>query len=142
MTRRTFAKRSRIEASADEVFRWHARPGALERLSPPWDPTVVESRNGGIEDNGARVVLRVGPLRQRWVAEHHGAVPGRAFHDRQVAGPFAFWEHAHRMVPDGEKACTLRTGSSTLSPRALSATPWAAGRSGLFSSGCSRTGTG
>ena len=56
MTRRTFVKRSRLEASADEVYRWHARPGALERLSPPWDPPVVESRAGTIEDEGARVV--------------------------------------------------------------------------------------
>ena len=102
-----FVRRSRIEASADEVYRWHARPGAFERLNPPWDPAVVESRTGGIEDEGVRVVLRVGPLRQRWVAEHHGAVPGREFHDRQVAGPFALWEHAHRMHPDGDAACTL-----------------------------------
>lgn len=107
MTRRTFAKRTRLEASAREVYRWHARPGALERLSPPWDPPIVESRTGGIEDEGARVVLRVGPLRQRWVAEHHGTVPGREFHDRQVEGPFALWEHAHRMEPLGENACTL-----------------------------------
>jgi hypothetical protein len=107
MTRRTFSKRSRLEASAEEVFRWHARPGALERLSPPWDPPLLQSRTGGIEDEGARVVLRVGPLRQRWVAEHHGAVEGRAFHDRQVEGPFALWEHAHRMEPLGENACAL-----------------------------------
>jgi len=107
MTRRTYEKRSRLEASADEVYRWHARPGALERLSPPWDPPLVESRTGGIEDDGARVVLRVGPLKQRWVAEHHGAVPGREFHDRLVAGPLPFWEHAHRMRPDGDDACVL-----------------------------------
>jgi uncharacterized protein (TIGR01777 family) len=107
MTRRTFVKRSLLPASADEVFRWHARPGALERLSPPWDPAIVESRTGGIEDEGARVVLRVGPLRQRWVAEHHGTVPGRGFHDRLVEGPFAHWEHAHLMAAEGEHACTL-----------------------------------
>jgi hypothetical protein len=107
VTRRTFVKRSRLEASAEEVYRWHARAGALERLSPPWDPPIVESRTGGIEDEGARVALRVGPLRQRWVAEHHGAVPGREFHDRQVAGPFELWEHAHRMEPGGTDACTL-----------------------------------
>jgi hypothetical protein len=107
MTRRTFARRTRLEATAEEAFRWHARPGAFERLNPPWDPAVVESRSGGIEEDGARVVLRVGPLRQRWVAEHHGAVPGRAFHDRQVSGPFALWEHAHRFEPGGPSSCTL-----------------------------------
>jgi hypothetical protein len=34
-------------------------------------------------------------------------VPGRAFHDRQVSGPFALWEHAHRLEPEGPSACTL-----------------------------------
>jgi hypothetical protein len=107
MRRRTFTRRTRLPFLAEEVYRWHARPGALERLSPPWDPPALEARTGGIEDEAARVVLRVGPLRQRWVAEHHGAVPGREFHDRQVEGPFALWEHAHRMVPEGDAACTL-----------------------------------
>lgn len=107
MIRRTFERRTRLEAPAEEVYRWHARPGAFERLSPPWDPPVVESRTGGIEDAGARVVLRVGPLGQRWVAEHYAAVPGREFRDRQIAGPFALWEHTHRMIPEGPEACTL-----------------------------------
>ena len=107
MTRRVFVRRTRLEAPAEEVYAWHARPGAFERLNPPWDPATVESRAGGIEDEGARVVLRVGPARQRWVAEHHGAVRGREFHDRQVSGPFALWEHGHRMEPEGPDACVL-----------------------------------
>ena len=107
MILRTFVRSTHLPASAEQAYRWHARPGALERLSPPWDPPTVESRRGGIEDAGARVVLRVGPLRQRWVAEHHGAVPGREFHDRQVSGPFALWEHAHRVIPEGPSGCTL-----------------------------------
>jgi ligand-binding SRPBCC domain-containing protein len=107
VARRTFLRRTRIQASAGDVYRWHARPGAFERLNPPWDPAIVESRSGGIEDEGARVVLRVGPARQRWVAEHYGARPGREFHNRQVSGPFALWEYAHRMTPEGGGACTL-----------------------------------
>jgi hypothetical protein len=107
MTERVFERRTRLEAPAEEVFAWHARPGALERLSPPWDPPRVESRTGGIADEGARVVLRVGPLGQRWVAEHYAAVPGREFRDRQVEGPFALWEHTHRMIPEGPEASTL-----------------------------------
>ena len=59
MTLRTFVRRTRLAASAEAAYRWHARPGALERLSPPWDPPIVESRSGGIEDEGARVVLRL-----------------------------------------------------------------------------------
>ena len=107
MTRRTFARRTHLEATAEEVFRWHARPGAFERLNPPWDPAVVESRSGGIEDEGARVVLRVGPLRQRWVAEHHGAVPGPRV--PRPAGLGALRPVGARAPPraGGPDACTL-----------------------------------
>ena len=57
MRRQVFRRRSRLEAPADEVFRWHARPGAFERLNPPWDPAEVSSRTGGIEEEGSRVVV-------------------------------------------------------------------------------------
>ena len=39
-----FLAKSRIEAPAEEVFRWHAQPDALERLSPPWDPVEILER--------------------------------------------------------------------------------------------------
>lgn len=107
MKRHIFRRRSSLPAPAEEVFRWHARPGAFERLNPPWDPAAVVSRSGGIEEEGSQVVLRVGPLRQRWVAEHRGCRPGREFQDRQLAGPFALWRHAHRMEPDGDEASIL-----------------------------------
>ena len=29
-----------VDAPRDEVFAWHARPGAFNRLSPPWSPTA------------------------------------------------------------------------------------------------------
>jgi len=103
-----FVRRTRINAPAAEVFRWHARPGALERLTPPWEPVEVVEHTGGIE-NGARVVLRVriGPFAQRWVSEHRDYQEGRQFRDVQVEGPFARWEHTHRIEPDGPSACSL-----------------------------------
>src|SRR3989442_8990401 len=105
MMTETFVKRSRVEASAEEVFRWHARPGAFERLTPPWMNVEVVQRSGGIEDGG-RVVLRVpiGPFRWRWMAEHRDYVAGQQFRDVQVAGPFTRWEHTHRIEPDGAGA--------------------------------------
>jgi uncharacterized protein (TIGR01777 family) len=103
-----FVKRSRISAPAEEVFRWHARPGALERLTPPWTTLELIERSGGIE-NGARVGfnLPVGPTHVRWVAEHRDYVDGRQFHDVQIEGPFARWEHMHRFEPDGPSASCL-----------------------------------
>ncbi len=66
-----FIRRVRIPAPAAEVFQWHAQPGALTRLTPPWESVEIVERSGGIE-NGGRVVLRMGlgPVSQQWVAEH------------------------------------------------------------------------
>src|SRR5271169_4309409 len=103
-----FVRRSRVDAPAARDFQWHARPGAFERLTPPWERIAVLERNGGIED-GARIVLRMGagPLAMRWVAEHRDYVEGRQFRDMQVKGPFAHWEHTHRVDPHGPDACYL-----------------------------------
>ena len=83
MTRLRYRRRTRINTSAESVFAWHARPGALKRLTPPWERVTVESRTGGVEA-GARVVLRVdaGPVRLRWIAVHDDVIPGRQFCDQ------------------------------------------------------------
>ena len=103
-----FRRQTRIEAPADAVFSWHARPGALERLTPPWERVTIQERTGGIEE-GTRVVLRVGagPVTLRWVAVHGEVIPGRQFCDRQTEGPFASWRHLHRFEPEGPDACRL-----------------------------------
>lgn len=96
----TFTASSSLNASAEALFAWHARPGAFERLLPPWVPVRLE-RNEGIEE-GNRAVLRLGPgpLSLRWRAEYHDVIEGRQFCDRQVQGPFAHWDHTHRFEPD------------------------------------------
>jgi len=95
----TFTASSTLDASADALFAWHARPGAFERLVPPWAPVRLE-RFEGIGE-GDRAVLRIGPgpLALRWVAEHHDVIEGHQFCDRQVQGPFQHWDHTHRFEP-------------------------------------------
>ena len=114
--RETFVHRSRIGASAEDVYRWHTEPGALSLLVPPWErvEVVVEGRI----ETGSTTILRVavGPLRLRWVAEITSCVPGREFVDRQTSGPFAFWQHRHRMVPDGDGSCFLEDSVSYALP--------------------------
>jgi uncharacterized protein (TIGR01777 family) len=97
-----------MPASAGEVFAWHLRPGALERLLPPWQGVRVLKRSGEIEE-GARLELSVpvGPVRARWVAGHRGFRDGESFRDVQESGPFAYWSHRHRVEPSGPKACVL-----------------------------------
>ncbi|GIW40237.1 MAG: hypothetical protein KatS3mg076_0814 [Candidatus Binatia bacterium] len=108
MPRREFVRRTRVEAPTEEVFAWHKRPGALERLLPPWSGARVVRRTGGIE-SGARVEveLPVGPRKIRWVVEHRDYVENRQFRDVQVSGPFAEWIHTHRFEPDGPSACWI-----------------------------------
>jgi ligand-binding SRPBCC domain-containing protein len=104
MKRQVFLARTSLKAAPEAVFRWHARPEALEELTPPWESVVVEARTGGIEETGSRVQLRmrVGPWRPRWIAAHKDCIPGRRFRDVQVKGPFAVWEHTHEFLPDGD----------------------------------------
>lgn len=84
-----------LPCPAAVAFDWHEREGAFERLSPPWRNVRVTGRSGGIRD-GARVTLGLGAPLGTWRLEHHDYVAGREFHDRQIAGPFAAYAHAHR----------------------------------------------
>ena len=46
-----------VDASVDDVFAWHERPGALQRLVPPWQPLKVVQESPSLEDGQA--VLRL-----------------------------------------------------------------------------------
>ncbi|MDT8369934.1 MAG: TIGR01777 family oxidoreductase, partial [Longimicrobiales bacterium] len=85
------------------AFAWHERPGAFERLAPPWERIQVVERVGGIRDG--RVTLRVarGPLHFTWSLRHEGFVADERFVDVQEEGPFARWRHLHRFEdrPEG-----------------------------------------
>lgn len=95
----SYLKRSDMPVSRERLFAYHARPGALGRLLPPFQPARVEEP-GGITE-GERVVLRMGPgpFSIRWVAEHRDYVEGERFTDDQVSGPFAVWSHTHSFQP-------------------------------------------
>jgi uncharacterized protein len=92
-----FRHRVELDHPVDEVFRWHERPGALERLTPPWEQVRVREREGGIRPGG-RVVLgiRKGPAELTWEVEHNVFERDRLFVDEQKRGPFAHWRHEHR----------------------------------------------
>jgi uncharacterized protein (TIGR01777 family) len=95
-----FLRRSRIQSAPETVFDWHGRPGALERLIPPWDPIEVLRLQGGATQEGARSFLRVriGPFSYRWIVLHHGGALKREFTTEQTQGPFAAWRHTHRFL--------------------------------------------
>ncbi len=88
------------DVGPEEVFDWHERPGALERLTPPWGDVEVVSRSGGIRDGG-KISLRIrrGPTAFRWDLTHKDYIRGRQFRDEQVSGPMKHWSHRHLFEP-------------------------------------------
>ncbi len=103
-----FEKQTPIHTSTQELFSWHGRPRAFERLAPPWEKIVILERQGGIKD-GDKVVLemRQGPFRHRWVAVHRDYIEGQQFRDEQTQGPFAKWIHTHRFLPQPDNSSVL-----------------------------------
>ncbi len=87
---------SQLPFERDQVFAWHMRKGAFERLTPPWAQVEVLRRTGGI-DAGGEVLLRVtkGPVSAKWLVRHTAFEQGKLFRDEQVDGPFAHWGHDH-----------------------------------------------
>lgn len=102
-----FRHRTELDHPVEEVFSWHRRPGAFERLAPPWQSVQVRRRTGGIADGGeVELALRKGPATLRWVVKHTAYEENRYFRDEQVSGPFRRWVHEHRFEPldDGRSA--------------------------------------
>ena len=105
-----FSYRSHQPLSAEGLYRWHMRPGAFERLVPPWQRIAVDLQNGPLgEGSLQRFTIGRGPLALRWQAQIDGVQPSRQFVDTLmdsrlvggVGGPFAHWRHQHCFLDDG-----------------------------------------
>jgi len=84
----------------EEAFAFFADPRNLEAITPPWlrfrivrAPERLEL--GSLIDY--RLRLFGWPL--RWRAEIVEWRPPRTFRDVQRVGPYALWEHTHRLAP-------------------------------------------
>jgi uncharacterized protein (TIGR01777 family) len=108
MTETTLSYRSEIAAPAADVLRWHSKPGAFERLTPPWMDVRILDGVGGIEPgHWKRLRVGVGPIGVPWTLVHHAADDGAGFVDEQTDGPFASWRHEHRFLSDGPERSML-----------------------------------
>ncbi|MEO6068063.1 MAG: TIGR01777 family oxidoreductase [Gemmatimonadales bacterium] len=98
----TYTRSIELDSPRPAVWDWHLRPGALERLTPPFESSEVIS-SGGVAD-GARVVVRAGVMPgvdSVWTMEHYDVVAPEHFRDRMLRGPFDRWDHLHRFEPLG-----------------------------------------
>jgi uncharacterized protein len=116
---------------AAAVWKFHAAPGALHRLLPPWQDVALDSwKRTPSQDSSAAtgtytgmasladalVTLRLGPtflksklmgdLRLKWLARHDPAsfIDQTQFCDVQASGPFHTWRHTHRVDASSQLA--------------------------------------
>src|SRR4029077_6655876 len=91
-----------VDATVDDVFSWHARPGAVMRLAPPWPPVRVLREAASLRDG--RAVLGL-PGGLRWGAAHQpdGYDPPNSFAD-SLTTPLLAWRHTHQFSPAGDSA--------------------------------------
>lgn len=97
----TFEHPAEFDHPIEGVFAWHARPGAVHRLMPPWQPVTVAQESASLRD-GTAVLAMPGGL--RWVASHDpsGYEEGRRFTDvltTPLLGPLVSWRHTHSFTP-------------------------------------------
>jgi uncharacterized protein (TIGR01777 family) len=98
-----------IDVPRDEVFAWHARPGAFNRLSPPWSPMRLVTEADSLKDGRATLAL---PGGLRWVAVHQPDCydPPRRFVDTIGSDGLASlparvavrWRHTHDFEDVGD----------------------------------------
>jgi hypothetical protein len=82
------------------VFAWLEQPGAVERLTPPWEGIEVLERASSLPV-GAQIVFKVyvGSFWRLWIAEHTEYEPPYLFADIQRQGPISYRYHRHRFEP-------------------------------------------
>ncbi len=120
MPERTICYRSHLPVPASDVFAWHARDGAFERLTPPWMNVTVVSAHGGIgPGDGKQLRIKRGPFRFHWRIVHQPLESGLGFIDIQESGPFSGWRHEHLFDDD-------RVGGSWLEDRITYQLPFGA----------------
>jgi len=84
----------------EQVFRFFADPGNLERLTPSWlhfeiaTPPDVNIGQGTLLDYR----LRLHGIPLRWQSEIAVWEPPDRFVDRQTRGPYSLWVHEHTFI--------------------------------------------
>lgn len=114
-----------VDHPLDTVFAWHARPGAMRRLVPPWQPMTVVAETPSLADG--RAVLGL-PGGLRWVARHDpaGYDPPHRFVDTLdsdglrswPARAIGQWRHIHEFAATGPDSTRVSDTVQTVVPAA------------------------
>lgn len=108
MSVHSFTRTVSLGRSARDVFAWHERPSAFERLCPPWEAVRVLESSGGIQDGG-RLVMRgkLGLFHGHCELNYSAYDEPWQFVSTMKEGPFAEWVHEHQFEQKGPAACIL-----------------------------------
>jgi len=103
-----FERSASIPQDRQELFQYHANPGAIDRLIPPWENVRIERRSDTLAV-GSEVILRnsVFGVPMRWHARHTQLDAPKSFQDIQLSGPFQSWVHDHRFESVNSKNSIL-----------------------------------
>jgi uncharacterized protein (TIGR01777 family) len=109
MRTRQFIFQSELPVSVEEVFAWHLRKGALERMVPPWADVDILFPPGSPDEEGSKVGLKLKwrPFGFKWILEHRNCIANQEFSDVQVHGPFRSYVHRHKFLPIASISCKL-----------------------------------
>ena len=103
-----FVLRTPLTHAVDKVFAWHMRPGAPERLIPPWENVEILERSGTPADGGQILFsVRRGPTEMKWEVKHTDFEDGVSFRDEQIRGPFTRWVYTHRFESTEDGGCVV-----------------------------------
>lgn len=91
----TLLAKSALPFPPEVVFAWHARPGAFERLCPPWLRSRVVSTERDFSSRVLRFEIGRGPFLVNWTARHENVRDGVQFTDVMLRGPMRAWRHTH-----------------------------------------------
>ena len=98
-----FESTSEVPLGAETTFDWHARPGALTRLSPHWAQEIVEESYPPIAPGSVAQVKTSVPgtygLVRGPFSSVHSEGPSRCyFVDELKKGPLSQWKHTHEFT--------------------------------------------
>ena len=90
-----FKKEIILGAKVEDVFDWHCRKSAFQRLNPPWEKVKIEKQEGIFEGAITKMKVYEGPVSINWVSKHTKYIQDKCFTDEQLKGPFKIWKHSH-----------------------------------------------
>lgn len=104
-----FTFQSELPVSAEDAFAWHLRPGAFERLLPPWAHFSLLFLPDELDKEGGRIGLKIKWkfLSFQWVLERTRVVPSQEFSEVQISGPFRSFHYRHHFLSIDPLSCKL-----------------------------------